>query len=98
MSFRSSEYVITPIYKANGNIAFICKRFYALTIVKELGLDSDTRSPIYYKESVKTSGEIVDQQVNDLKDLFNLEVDAEQRELPHIYWLPKLHKSPPKPR
>ena len=36
--------------------------------------------------------------MNDLKDLFNLEVEAEQRELPHTYWLPKLHKSPPKPR
>ena len=67
-------------------IAFICKRYYALTIVKELGLDSDTGSPTYSKESVKTPGDIVDQQVNDLKNCFNLNVDEEQRELPHIYW------------
>ena len=98
LSDLQSKYVITPIDKANGNIAFICKRYYALTIVKELGLNSDTGSPTYCKESVKSSAEIIDQQVNDLKNLFNLDVDAEQRELPHIYWLPKLHKSPPKPR
>ena len=61
-----------PVDKANGNIAFICKRYHALTIAKELGLDSDTGSPTYSKESVKTSGEIVDQQVNDLKDCFGL--------------------------
>ena len=98
LSELQSKYVITPIDKANGNIAFICKRYYALTIVKELGLDSDTGSPTYSKESVKTPGDIVDQQVNDLKNCFNLNVDEEQRELPHIYWLPKLHKSPPKAR
>ena len=72
LSELQSKYVITPIDKANGNIAFICKRYYALTIVKELGLDSDTGSPTYSKESVKTPGDIVDQQVNDLKNCFDL--------------------------
>ena len=47
LSDLQSKYVITPIDKANGNIAFICKRYYALTIVKELGLNSDTGSPTY---------------------------------------------------
>ena len=29
------KYVITPIDKANNNMAFICKRFYALTLFRE---------------------------------------------------------------
>ena len=66
-----------PVDKANGNIAFICNRYNALTTVKELGLDSDTGSPTYSKESVKTPGEIVDQQINDLKSCFDLNVDEE---------------------
>ena len=66
-----------PVDKANGNIAFICNRYNALTTVKEHGLDSDTGSPTYSKESVKTPGEIVDQQINDLKSCFDLNVDEE---------------------
>ena len=52
-----SKFVITPIDKANGNIAFICKRYHAFTIVKELGLDSYTGSPTYSNKSVKTPGQ-----------------------------------------
>ena len=33
------RFVITPIDKATGNIALICKRFYAEVLVKELGLN-----------------------------------------------------------
>ena len=32
--------VIVPIDKAASNVAFICKHFYALIIIKELNLDS----------------------------------------------------------
>ena len=32
-------YVIAPFDKAADNVAFICKHFYALTIIKELNLD-----------------------------------------------------------
>ena len=91
LSDFQSKYLITPIDKANGNIAFMCKQYHALIIVKELGLDSDTGSPTYSKESVKTPGEIVDQQVNHLKNCFDLNVGEERRELSHIFWLPKLY-------
>ena len=38
--FSLKEYfVIVPIDKAANNVAFICKHFYALTIIKELNLD-----------------------------------------------------------
>ena len=30
--------VATPIHKSNGNVAFMCQRFYALVLTKELGL------------------------------------------------------------
>ena len=33
------DFVIVPIDKAANNVAFICKHFYALTIIKELNLD-----------------------------------------------------------
>ena len=33
------DFVIVPIDKAANNVDFICKHFYALTIIKELNLD-----------------------------------------------------------
>ena len=38
------DFVIVPIDKAANNVAFICKHFYALTIIKELNLDSHLSS------------------------------------------------------
>lgn len=32
-----NNFVITPIDKANANVAIICKRFYILTLNKSLG-------------------------------------------------------------
>ena len=33
--------MLPPIDKANGNVAFICQRFYAIVLIEELGLDHD---------------------------------------------------------
>ena len=38
-----------PIDKASGNIAFVCKRFYAQVLVKELGSDGLAGSATYEK-------------------------------------------------
>lgn len=32
------DFLVPSIDKSTGNIAFVCKRFYASVIVKELGL------------------------------------------------------------
>lgn len=32
-----SQFFVTSVDKANGNVAFICQRFYALILIKELG-------------------------------------------------------------
>ena len=39
MCSLEEDVVIVPIDKAANNVAFICKHFYALTIIKELNLD-----------------------------------------------------------
>ena len=39
LCFLLKRTVIVPIDKTANNVAFICKHFYALTIVKELNLD-----------------------------------------------------------
>ena len=41
------DFVIVPIDKAANNVAFICKNFYPLTIIKELNLDCHLSNPDY---------------------------------------------------
>ena len=91
-----SKFVIVPIDKASGNVAFVCKRFYALVLIKELGLDKELGSATYENIEQNNINEIVKQQTDDLQVKFHLKVPTESKLLPHIYWLPKLHKNPVK--
>ena len=89
-----NQFVIVPIDKASGNIAFVCKRFYAQVLVKELGLDGLAGSATYEKVTGSTMDKIVERDVAKLSKKFGLNVPEESKRLPHIYWLPKLHKNP----
>ena len=44
-----NNFVINTIDKANGNAAVICKRFYALALIKELGLNKTNNGHKTYK-------------------------------------------------
>ena len=94
-----SKYVVVPIDKATGNIAFVCKRFYALVIAKELGLGLNNSTNTYSTIDNKSTNEIINSNVKDLKDKFGINnVSLENHRLPNMYWLPKMHKSPIKAR
>ena len=61
------------------------KRFYALVLIKELGLDKDLGSTTYESIEQNNVNDIVQQQADYLKKKFNLEVPTESKLLPHIY-------------
>ena len=87
------RFVICPIDKAASNIAFVCKRFYAQVLIKELGLDG-IDSCATYEKIFEPVTDIIDRDVKLLDENFGLKVPEENRKLPHIYWMPKLHKNP----
>ena len=43
------DFVVVPIDKATGNIALVCKRFYASVITRELGLNNNSSTDTYKK-------------------------------------------------
>ena len=91
------KYIIAPMDKATGNVAFICKRFYAHILAKELELLPDTGNkmcPTYIREQNISIPDVIKRQVNNLKSTFKLSTEKDMETLPHIYWLPKMHKSP----
>ena len=89
------KYVIVPIDKASNNVAFICKRFYATVLLKELGLmgQSNTTYTQVHDGDIES---VVSTHCTELKNKFNITVSNGMRSLPDIYWTPKLHKTPVK--
>ena len=64
--------------------------------MKELGLDGLAGSATYEKVTGSTLENIIEIDVAKLSKKFGLNVPEESKGLPHIYWLPKLHKNPVK--
>ena len=95
-----NKYVICPIDKATGNIALICKRFYALVLSKELGLTNTNGVNVDNTYEINNSNplEVVDQHFADMNSKFNINCSDENKCLPKMYWLPKMHKTPSKAR
>ena len=92
LSELHDRYVIAPIDKATGNVALICKRFYADVLVKELGIGGNKSAT--YEVVKRKCDSVVKENKKDLKSKYNIEVSAVNETLPNIYWLPKLHKNP----
>ena len=94
MKQLQDRFVICPIDKATGNIALVCKRFYALVLAKELGLinNIDNNGDITYQIEVFNSTEVIDKHRLDLKRMFNISLDEVNKCKPNMYWLLKMQK------
>ena len=91
------RYVMVPIDKADSNVAFICKRYYVEVLAKELGLVGSQNSTYEYLSNTNID-EILNNHKESLHNDVKITVPEEMHTLPDIYWLPKLHKTPIKPR
>ena len=85
------KYVLVPIDKAANNIAIICKKFYVKVILQELGIIGDPNNT--YKITSKSKQEIIDENVTYSKKL-GFKITEQEKELPIMYWIPKMHKHP----
>ena len=90
-----SKYVVVPIDKASNNVAIICKRFYVQKLLDEVGVPGDMSST--YKMSDRDPEDVIaDNSL--LCEKFGLSLDDRMKTLPFMYWLPKMHYSPPRCR
>jgi len=82
-----NNFVTVPIDKAQNNIAFICKRFYAEVLNKEL-------NSITYEKVTETN---IDNIIHDHTQFLSsnkIKLEEDFKQLPRIYWTPKMHKTP----
>ena len=89
------KYVMTPIDKASSNVSVICKRYYEDVILKETGILGDGSET--YEKADRSKEEIIDEnQVYTEKLGYTL--SEKEKDLPTMYWIPKMHKNPIKHR
>ena len=87
------NFVVAPIDKAANNVSFICKRFYATTLLKELGMIG-LPSNTYRLVNSRDKNNIINSTVHDMTQQFSLNIPENMKTLPTPYWMPKMHKSP----
>ena len=74
------------------NIIFVCKYYYIRTLMEELGINSGTNLNSTYINQDNTVGELI--QTTTLADVFDIKLQQKEKNLPQIYWIPKLHMTP----
>ena len=95
LSELHSKFVVVPIDKAANNVAIICKRFYIQKLLNEVGIPGDS-SPTYKLSECDPNHVIETNELLYAKLGINLE--ERLKTLPFMYWLPKMHYSPPRAR
>ena len=97
LSSLHDKYVIVPADKASNNIVFVCKSYYFECLIKELGINNNTSSNTTYKPTSFDKDEIL---ANHRSIMTSLSIPSgkESEDLPYLYRIPKLHKTPYKER
>ena len=96
LSRLHENFVIVPADKASNNYTFVCKRHYVSILSEELGLNSLPGNPTYNLTDLSAS-EVLDNHKSVLTP-FGIETSDDELDLPYIYWIPKMHKTPYKHR
>ena len=83
------KYVITVTDKAQNNILFTCKPFYISKVKEELSKPGQRT----YQEYNITQEDIHNRVIN-FSNSKNIKVQDNMKDIPLIYWVPKMHKNP----
>jgi len=91
------KFVIVPADKASNNIIFICKAYYIQCLLNELNLNDNCQAGTTYKRTSFSKDEIILNHTSFMSS-HGVNLTPEDRDLPSLYWIPKLHKYPHKQR
>ena len=80
------DFVVVPVDKATGNIALVCKRFYASVVTRELELNNNSSTDTYKNAGGLSANDIIDVNIRDLKNKFGMgNIPIENHRLPDMY-------------
>ena len=91
-----SKFIVSTVDKASNNFSFVCKKFYVLVLLEELGFNQDLRpiGNVTYSPEKFEKEDIVIKHSQDLSNRFHIDVTQNNKILPKLFWIPKLHKDP----
>ena len=69
-----NKFLVVPIDKASGNVAFICQRHYAQVLVNELGLNNVNNITSMHATVTEALDKTISEKASFLKNKFNLDV------------------------
>ena len=102
LEYLRQKYIICSIDKASNNYVFICKKYYLITLMTELGIDFNTLvctgNGTYQPVNNRNESDIINSHSDIMKNEFNITVSGSNKGIPRIFWNPKLHKTPYKAR
>ena len=85
------DFVLVPADKAANNVIVVCKKYHIETLIKELGIKTTNISP--NSTYIPSTDEILKSYCKFIESV-GLEMSEEDKNLPYLYWTPKLHKVP----
>ena len=90
------HFVVSTVDKASNNFAFVCKKFYVLVLLKELGFNQDLQpvGNITYCPEPSNKDDIIERHCREISRIFNINIANDNKVLPRLFWIPKLHKNP----
>ena len=86
-----NKFVIVTIDKAANNFAFICKKYYIIRLLSEVGVPNGDNPT--YQQINQDSQHIISDNIS-LCEKYGLETTEADKCLPIMYWIPKMHKTP----
>ena len=99
ISSLRATFVVAPVEKPIGNVAFICKSLYVDVLIKKLVIAPDRvsgNSDTYNVHDINDH-ENINQHSEYFQTKFKLKYDQDNKVIV-LYWLSKLHKNPSKVR
>ena len=95
------KFILVVADKTSNNYVIICKKFYLLTLIEELGIDKETficSGNTTYRNADITPKEIIDKHTKEMKNIFKITIGEKDQIIPKMFWNAKLHKVPFKAR
>ena len=90
------HFIVSTVDKASNNFAFVCKKFYILVLLKELGFNQSLQpiGNVTYSPQQVNKEEIIERHSKELSNIFKLDTTEDNKMLPKLFWIPKLNKNP----
>ena len=94
LSRLHDDFVLVSADKTANNVIVVCKKYYIESLIKQLGINTTNISPnSTYIPSTDSFDEILISHCKFIESV-GLEMSEEHKNLPYLYWTPKLHNVP----